>query len=97
MTKEFQIPNDKLSEQKIQQKVPKDAKFGRQRKERAMAEHGDPRNGFSDFKERSTQFMRTVFSAGRSLFAFQRRAGLRAVRKEFRKRGAKVKFLSGLD
>src|SRR5690349_304340 len=30
-------------------------------------------------------------SAGRSMFAFQRRAGLRAVRKEFRKRVRKVK------
>jgi hypothetical protein len=57
-----------------------------------MAEHGDPRNEFSDFKERSTQFMPHCSFCREIDVRFSARTGLRTDRKEFRKPARKVKL-----
>jgi len=50
----------------------------------------------SNVKELSTQFVRAVFSAGRSIFAFEREPVFSQFDGEFRKVGWEVKFYDAL-
>ena len=50
-----------------------------------------PSNDFLDFKERSTQFVRAVFSAGRSRLALRRESVFAQAGCEFRIFGLEVK------